>query len=105
MKKKFYINTGSHEISQVRYDNNDAFVIYATEDEARQLRQRLDGMHISDRQAFWRAHVPIRPYHNDQPNDNYDAGITAAFQMIYELGDKETKKHIESMGVLTDNRM
>ncbi|SFA91860.1 hypothetical protein SAMN04488072_103262 [Lentibacillus halodurans] len=105
MKKKFYINLGTQEISQIEYDNNNEFVIYATEDEVRLLRQRLDGMHTSDIHAFFRAHVPIMPYHNDKSNDDYDTGITDAFQMIYELGNEETKKHIENMGVLGDNHM
>lgn len=105
MKNKFYINLGSLEISQTKYDNNDEFIIYATEDEVRTLRGKLDGMYDSDIRTFFRAHVPIMPYHNDKSNDDYDGGITEAFQMIYDLGDKETKKHIEEMGVLSDNHM
>lgn len=105
MKKKYYVNIGSREISQTKYNNNDEFVIYATEDEVRLLRQRLEGMFESDVNAFWRAHVPIMPYHNDKPNDDYDTGITDAFQMIHELGDKETKAHIENIGILGDNHM
>lgn len=105
MKKKYYVNIGSREISQTKYDNNDEFVIYATEDEVRLLRQRMAGMYASDFNAFLRSHVPIMPYHNDKPNDDYDTGITDAFQLIYELGDKETKAHIDSIGVLGDNRM
>ncbi|GAB4072746.1 hypothetical protein GCM10028778_04690 [Barrientosiimonas marina] len=105
MKKKFYFNMGSQEISQVRYANNDTYVIYATEDEANQLRQQLDGMNTADMNAFYRSHVPIKSYHHDKPNDDYDAGITDAFQMIYDLGDNETKQHIENMGILSDYRM
>ncbi|HLS10469.1 hydrolase [Lentibacillus sp.] len=105
MKNKYYINLGSQEISRIKYDNNDAYIIYATEDEVQTLRSKLDGMHDSDFRAFFRAHVPIMPYHNDKPNDDYDGGITEAFQMIYDLGDAETKKHIDDIGVLTDNRL
>ncbi|ALX47246.1 hydrolase [Lentibacillus amyloliquefaciens] len=105
MKKKYYVNPGSLEISQIKYDNNDAFIIYASDDEVRSLRQSLDGMHTADNQAFWRAHVPIKPYHNDKPNDDYDAGITEAYQLIYELGDNGTREHIEAIGILGDNQM
>ncbi|QKY69758.1 hydrolase [Lentibacillus sp. CBA3610] len=105
MKKKYYINLGSQEISQIKYDNNEGFIIYATDDEVRLLRQRLDGMDNADRDAFWRAHIPIRPYHNDKPNDDYDAGITEAFQMIHDLGNKETKQHIDDIGILRDDHL
>ncbi|SDQ29649.1 hydrolase [Virgibacillus salinus] len=101
-KKKFYINLGSQEISQIKYDNNEEFVIHATEDEVRILRDKMDDMYNADYRAFFRAHVPIMPYHNDSSNDDYDIGITEAFQMIYDLGDENTKKHIDSMGVLSD---
>lgn len=104
-KKKFYINMGSQEISQIKYGNNEELVIYATEGEARTLRNKMVDMNDADFRAFFRAHVPIMPYHNDQPNDDYDSGITDAFQMIYELGDDETKTHIESMGVLSDRHL
>ncbi|WP_342447731.1 hydrolase [Lentibacillus salicampi] len=105
MKNKYYVNLGSQEISQIKYDNNDALIIFATDDEIRTLRGKLDGMHDSDMRSFFRSHVPIMPYHNDKPNDDYDVGVTEAFQMIYELGDKETKKHIDDIGILTDSRM
>ncbi|SFD93507.1 hypothetical protein SAMN05216238_10618 [Lentibacillus persicus] len=105
MKKKYYVNLGSMEISQIKYDNNHEFTIYATDEEIRMLRQRFDGMHTADREAYWRAHVPLRPYHNDQSNDEYDTGITEAYRMIYELGDKGTKQHIDDIGILKDNHM
>ncbi|RYG74524.1 hydrolase [Lentibacillus lipolyticus] len=104
-KKKYYVNLGSQEISQIRYDNNDEFTIYATQDEVQTLRHKLDNMNNSDTRAFFRAHVPIMPYHNDKPNDDYDSEITEAFRMMYDLGDQETKQHIEEIGILSDNHL
>lgn len=104
-KKKFYINTGSQEISQIKYDNNEDFVIYATEDEVGTLRQRMNHMHDADFRAFFRSHVYIKQYHDDKPNDDYDDSITEAFQIIYDLGDDTTKEHIDSMGILSDRHL
>ncbi|MEW9677074.1 hydrolase [Lentibacillus sp. L22] len=101
-KKKYFVNMGSQEISSVKYGNNEELVIYATEDEARELRGKMEGMNDADIGAFWRAHVPIMPYHHDQANDDYDSGITEALKMIYDLGNEETKRHITDMGVLGD---
>lgn len=104
-KKKFYVNVGTQEVSQIEYGNNQDFTIYATEIEARLLRGKLNDMDQANFRAFFRAHVPIMPYHNDKPNDDYDDGMTGAYQMLYALGDEQTKQHIESMGILSDNHL
>ncbi|MEC5424888.1 hydrolase [Virgibacillus sp. C22-A2] len=104
-RKKFYVSIASGEISQIEYSNNDEFIIHATEDEVVLLREKMNEMHEASMGAFWRAHIPIMPYHNDKANDKYDAGITEAYQMLYELGDEQAKDHIKSMGILEDNHM
>lgn len=104
-KKKFYVNVGTQEVSQIEYGNNQDFTIYATEAEARLLRGKLNDMDQANFRSFFRAHVPIMSYHNDKPNDDYDDGMTGAYQMLYALGDEQTKQHIESMGILSDNHL
>lgn len=104
-KKKYYVNVQSREISQVPYGNNDQFTIYATGDEVKMLRMIMNKVYDADRSAYWRAHVPIVPYHRDKSNDIYDDGLTEAFQMLHDLGDSKTKEHIREMGVLSDRPM
>ncbi|GAB3047444.1 hydrolase [Virgibacillus ainsalahensis] len=104
-KKNYYVSVGTGEISQIRYDNNDAFVINATEEEVSLLRRKLENLNGASIQSFWRAHVPIKPYHEDKPNDDYDSNMKDTFQMLYDWGDEQTKAHITSMGILTDNHM
>ncbi|MFD2043725.1 hydrolase [Ornithinibacillus salinisoli] len=104
-KKKYYISLQSREISQIKYDNNDEFVVYATEEEIEELRSKMDHMEAAAFGTFLRSHVPIKPYHEDESNDEYDAGLTEAFQMLYQLGDANTKSHIESIGILADRHM
>lgn len=101
-KKKYYVSMASSEISQIQFGNNDDFTIYANDDEIRVLRAKMDQMHNADISSFWRAHIPIMSYHHDKPNDDYDAGITEAFQMIHDLGDDQTKSNLKSMGILKD---
>jgi hypothetical protein len=102
-RKKFYVNIGSGEISQTKFGNNDEFTIHATNDEILLLRSKLNNMHGASWQSFWRAHVPIMPYHNDKPNDRYDDELAETYQMLYDLGDDNVKKHIEEIGVLGNN--
>lgn len=104
-KKKFYINVGAGEISQEKFNNNEEFIIQATEDEVAVLRDKFNLMHEAGIKTFFRAHVPINPYHNDKSNDYYDDEMTQAYRMIHQLGEPETKAHIEQMGILTDGHM
>lgn len=99
-RNKYFVSVASGEISQVQYGNNDDFTIYATDSEVRDLRKKMDVMQKAEFKSFWRAHVPIMPYHNDKANDQYNAGIQEAFQMIYHLGEEQTKSDIKSMGIL-----
>ncbi|MDY0405273.1 hydrolase [Virgibacillus sp. 179-BFC.A HS] len=104
-KEKYYVNLGTKEISKTKYHNNDTYVIYATPVEVEQLRSKFDHMDDAEYRTFLRAHVPIMPYHHDEGNDDYDRGITNAFQMLYELGDEQTKEHITNIGILRDNHL
>lgn len=104
-KQKYYVCIPAGEISQVRYGNNDDYTIYATTEEVTMLRAKLDNMDKAGLDTYVRAHVPIMLYHNDKSNDAYDDSMTKVFEMIYELGDEQSRSHIEGMGVLGDNHM
>ncbi|ARI76731.1 hydrolase [Halobacillus mangrovi] len=101
-KNKYYINIGTREISVNHDANNDDFIVEATEDEILALREVFDEIENADNRSFYRAHIPAKPYHQDEDNDDYDYGMRVAFRKIYELGDEMTKKHITEMGILED---
>ncbi|WP_186576444.1 hydrolase [Aquibacillus kalidii] len=99
-KKKYYVNIGTQEISQVEFGNNNDFIIHANDEEVFLLREKMNEMYNADMNGFVRAHIPYVPYHNDESNDNYDDGLIDAFKMIHDLGDGKTREHIESMNIL-----
>ncbi|HEX6594479.1 MAG TPA: hydrolase [Bacillota bacterium] len=99
-RKKYYVNLGAQQITQTNFENTNVFTIYANADEVRLLRAKMDQMDRANIESFFRAHIPILAYHHDRPNDDYDEQMTEALQMIYELGDDQTKKHIKDIGVL-----
>ncbi|QAS53880.1 hydrolase [Halobacillus litoralis] len=101
-RDKYYINIGTREISLNHDGNNDDFLIYATKEEVITLREIFDEIYNSDVRSFYRAHVPFKPYHQDEDNDESDMEMKHAFQKIYDLGDETTKNHIVEMGVLED---
>lgn len=101
-KKQYYVNMQSREISQIPYHNNTAFTINATKEEVAFLRQRLENVHTADTNSFWRSHVPIMPYHQDQANDDHDEAMSGAWQLVYELGDESAQEFIREHNLFTD---
>lgn len=100
-KKKYYVNVRSREISQIPFQNNNDFTIHASNEEVMLLRKKLDQIHRAELDTFWRAHVPIMPYHRDAANDRYDQALLESFQMIYELGDEAAKEFMAESGLLS----
>ena len=103
-KKKYYITVGQGEISQLQSVSEWNFKIEATDDEITQLREYFDQVYSSDWQSFWRSHVPYVQYHYDRQNDGYDETMVKIYDMLYKLGDEETKAHITEMGILSQSR-
>jgi len=101
-KKKYYVSLQSREISQIKHGNNADFTIEATDREVTRLRSKLNEIHDAEMGTYWRAHIPIMPYHHDESNDRYDKSITEAFEMLYQLGDEDARTFIEESGILHD---
>jgi hypothetical protein len=101
-KKTYYITLGSGEISQSATDSTWNYKIEANDDEIIALREYFDQNYSTEWQNFFRAHVPYVQYHYDRENDAYDDTMKKIYGMIYNLGDDEARKHIESMGILTE---
>lgn len=102
-KKTYYIQVGTGEISQSSTDSPWNFKIEATDEEITDLREMFEQNYSTDWQNFFRAHVPYVQYHYDRENDAYDETTKSVYGMIYKLGDEEARKHIESMGILSED--
>lgn len=96
----YYIEVATGEISRSSTDSPWNFKISATDEEITQLREVFDSNHSVDWQNFYRAHVPYIQYHFDRENDAYDENLHQVYEMIHRLGDDESKKFIESIGIL-----
>lgn len=99
-KKTYYIDISSGEISQSSSASSWNFKIEATDEEITQLREEFNYNYDMDIQNFIRAHIPFDEYHNDKENHAQDQSLIRIYEMLHRLGDNETKKHIESMGIL-----
>ena len=103
MKKTYYLNLSSGEITQSRVDSPWNYQVEATEAEICTLRKFFDQKEAGDFPNFLRAHIPFREYHNDKVNDRQDDALEQIYQFIHQLGDDETKRQIESIGILKNN--
>ncbi|WP_442595633.1 hydrolase [Neobacillus sp. D3-1R] len=99
-KKTYYIEVATGEISQSATSSTWNYKIEATDEEIIKLREYFDQNYSTEWQNFFRAHVPFVQYHYDRENDAYDKTMKEVYGMLYELGDEEAKKHIESIGIL-----
>lgn len=99
-RKQYYVSIASKEISEVRIGNNDDFTIQATTDDIKELEQIFSDMSSAEMDTFWRAHVPIVPYHRDKGNDHYDAALSEAYAKMYELGDEQARTFLSASGLL-----
>lgn len=102
-KKTYYISSvGAGEIMTTDNASPWQFKIEATEEEITRLRQIFDANYDNSIGDFLRAHIPFLEYHNDKTNDRHDENSLRIYEMIYQLGDEEARKHIESMDILDD---
>lgn len=100
-KQKYYVNIPHYVMNQVRFSDQD-FVVYASKEEALEIRALLDRIHEAEIGTFWRSHIPFMPYHRDPSNEQYDQSLTTLFQKIYELGDEQARNYVTESGVLSD---
>jgi hypothetical protein len=103
-KKKYYVSIhagpDTGEIRNVKGDSTFDFEIEASEEEVEKIQELFEATQDAAHNSFWRAHVPYIPYHDDKVNDDYDEALVQIYKLLYDLGNTETRNHIESMGIL-----
>ena len=100
LKRNFYVSIASGEILEEPVEQEGQFKISATDKEVALLRSFLKENYTADIQTYLRSHVPYREYHKNTGNAKYDDTMKEVYALIYELGDKEARQHIASMGFL-----
>ena len=103
-KQTYYVSIQSGETLERPAEPEGQFKIVAVDDEVNELRRFLNENYGADLKSFLESHVPFKQFHTSETNPEYDSTLKQAYGMIYQLGDQETKRQIESMGVLeTEN--
>src|SRR5699024_7127821 len=79
--------------------------IYAAPDEVSSLRSMFSQIDSAEHSTFFRSHIPIMSYHNDPGNEHYDKTLQEVANLLYDLGDDETKGYIEESGIMENGPM
>ncbi|GAB2701523.1 hypothetical protein ACFQWB_05875 [Paenibacillus thermoaerophilus] len=103
-RKRYYVSVQGKSVLEGQGDAAYEFEINATRAEVDQLQELMNDQWDADDASFFRAFIPGLPYHNDRANDAYDYTLREIYGLIHKLGTKQTKRTIESMGVLEDGK-
>ncbi|WP_075617178.1 hypothetical protein [Paenisporosarcina indica] len=102
-KRTYYVDINSESILPEPVEST-SFVIQATAKEVQALEAVFEKKYEHDLETYVRSHIPFLEYHHDPENDRYDASQKMIYAILYVLGNKEAKEHIEEMGIMTDNK-
>lgn len=99
-KRTYYVTVAQGELLQDPAALNYDFVIEADDDEFDKLQELFEDTAEAELRT---AGTSLIPFLRDAADDNqfYDNQLMEIYHMLHELGTPETKKHIESMGVLS----
>lgn len=99
-KKTYYISVQAQTMLEEQGAAAYEFEIRATEQDVARLAELFEDQMENEHETAERAVIPGIPYHQDAENDAYDATLKDIYHAIYELGTPETRRHIDSMGIL-----
>ncbi|WP_108671691.1 hydrolase [Peribacillus acanthi] len=100
MKNIYYVDIKSGEILKQPIQEGGHFTVYATDEEFAKLKALFEQNYSAELKTFVRAQTPFKEYHKDKEDKQYDEIMINIYRYLYVLGDKETKSHIESMGII-----
>lgn len=102
--KSYYINIENGEIQQTK-QGEWHFEIFAPEEEAAKLSNYMRQNYNAELKTYVRAHVPYLEPSKKSQNEEYDRTIENIYAMIYKYGDEEAKRHVEKMGIITEETL
>ncbi|UFJ41181.1 hypothetical protein LOK74_01060 [Brevibacillus humidisoli] len=102
-KKRYYVSVQAGTVLENKGDAAYEYEIEATPEEVQALMILLEEKYDDDWLTFFRAHISGVPYHYDRENDLYDNDLREIYSLIHRLGTEETKRQIESAGLVTSS--
>lgn len=102
MKKETYYVTvdGTIHTGKLLDDAPYDFEVQATDEEIKNLQDLFQRAYDNDWDTYLEAHLPYRTEQRQKESLDVDKNVQEIYSAIYQLGTNETKKSIESLGLL-----
>lgn len=102
MKKETYYVTvdGTIHTDKLLDDAPYDFEVRATDEEIKNLQDLFQHTYNNEWDTFVQSHMPFRTKERQKESLDVDENVKEIYSAIYQLGTDETKKSIESLGLL-----
>jgi hypothetical protein len=99
-KKTYYVSVQAQTVFENQGDSSYEFEIQADDQQIAGLIELFEEHLMDEEDNQIRMPIPAVPYHHDIENDRYDYSLKKIYQALYDMGNPETRQHIESMNIL-----
>lgn len=97
-RKTYYVAVGARQILEDREAAAFEFAIHANDEELTKLQESFEELQDAEEDNAFR--FSELPSVSDDPEDpTYNVLFKNIYRQLYELGNEETKRHIESMNI------
>lgn len=101
---KVYISVTQRKVYIYPNESPWEFEVIANRDIIPVFHKLFEQLGTVEASNFWRAHIPIKEYHLDKENDQYDKRLKKVYALIHEFGNEESKSFIEQLPYFIERR-
>ncbi|WP_391116552.1 transposase [Psychrobacillus sp. L3] len=101
---KVYVSVTNKKVFSYPDESPWEFEVVANREIIPVFQKLFEQLSTVEASNFWRAHIPIRLYHEDRENDQYDRRMKKIYALIHEFGDEESKIFIEQLPYFNESR-
>lgn len=98
-KTRYYVSVTHNLIQNVPNDSTE-YEVELSDEELGLLRDKLEDLAKEDEYTLKRAPVPYKSADKDEATDHYNDKIIEVYAFLHRVGDEQTRKAIDSLGVL-----
>lgn len=103
-QNKVYVSISKRQLYLYPDESPWEFEVVANREIIPVFRKLFEQLGTVETSNFWRAHVPIKKYHHDEENDQYDRRMKKIYALIHEFGDEESKSFVEQLPYFKESR-
>ncbi|MCC3375726.1 hypothetical protein [Cohnella sp. REN36] len=101
-RKTYYVAVGAGQILEDPTVSPFEFAIRANVEELNKLQEQFEDLSSADETAAFR-HTGWKSVDEEDMLGDYDERMRGLYHTLYELGTDETRRHIESSGLLDED--